>query len=221
MRCRMVICAPATAALMGGLSQSAWGTYYAVSCEGAACGGGGGGGRDYEYSVQNAWTGQELMRLFYIGTDDPNVNNYSNWLTPAGFSVQVLPNDGNFVFMGVHLSMPGTDHIQLAHGAGAPINMGPPTIEVVVWTNLAGTNLLPGQTLTFGFDNPNTYEDTKWVAATLPGQGDAAQFPMAAPIVGPAGVYGLGLAHAPVPEPVTLSLLALGGLAVLRRRKMA
>ena len=214
MRCRMVICALATAALMGGLSQSAWGTYYAVSCEGTACG----GGRNYEYGVQNAWTGPELLRLFYIGTDDLNVGNYSNWLTPPGFSVQVAPS-GTLWFMGVKLSMPGTEHIQLPHGAMAPINMGPSTIGVVVWTNETGTNILPGQVLTFGFDNPNTYQDTEWVAASLPGQGDAAQFPMTAPIVGPAGVYGLGLAHAPAPEPATLSLLAVSGILLLKRRR--
>jgi len=216
MRYRMIICALAVVT-MGTCSQSLLASpttpYFNVACEGTKCTGG--GVSQYEYSVKNVFTATESLVIFYIGTDDPNSSNYTNWVQPTGFSAQVLVNDGNFEFMDVRLSMPNTDHKQFAH-TSPHTETGVPTTYVVVWTNAAGTTLTPNQAVTFGFDNPNTYQNTEWVAGDSAYNGDAAD--AASPIVGPLNTYGRGYAHAPTPEPATLSLLALGGLALLRRR---
>jgi len=197
---------------MGTFGQSLLADTYRVACEGTVCGGGGGGGRQYEYSVKNNESFTENLRLFYVGTDDLNGSDYSNWLMPPGFTTLL---GTSFVIDGTLLSTPNTDHKQTAHGQPhpLPVSADVPTAGKVVWFNNAGILLQPGQTATFGFDNPNTYQDVEWNAFTAPGVGTSADASML--IVGPAGVYGNGYAHGPVPEPATVVLLGIGVIAFL------
>ena len=70
--------------------------------------------------------------------------------------------------------------------------------------------------LTDGDGNPVIFEDTEWLKITLPPP-DSANYVAADNIVSLLEFQAFQFATSYIPEPATMSLLALGGLAMLRR----
>ena len=175
-----------------------------ISCEGTKCGGG--GGRLYQYEVLNVSGGAITLTGLLVGTDDLNPANYSNWLNPAPCFVPAVGAGGPAWTTGV----------QTPHGINAP---GPLRLSAgaVSWNCPAGFNLANNASAIFGFDNNNASLDMEWFVASAPIAGSTN---WGAPVPGPLGVFNVGPVHGPVPEPATLTLLALGGLALLRRRSL-
>jgi MYXO-CTERM domain-containing protein len=209
MSARLITCV-ASLVIAAGFGQPALGQFLIdVSCDGTVCGGGGGGGR-YQYTLMNTSGATLTLTDFCPGTDDLNIGNYTSWYAPPGFipTATVAP----WSVLSPPMSVMYTSGVQTPHGAIPPPG-GPATAGGIAWTG--SVTLLPNATATFGFDNPNTYEDVEWQAYTSAGYSVAWSD---LPVAGPAGTFTHGYVHAPVPEPTMLTLLTLGGLALLRRR---
>jgi len=175
--------------LLAGLSQPAraQGPLVDISCESIPCGGGG-GGRTYQYTLINVSGAALTLTDFCPGTDDLVVGNYSNWTAPAGFTATVA----DWATLPAYLSAMFTTGVQTPHGAFPP-GGGPQTSGGIYWTG--NLNMAPNGTATFGFDNPNTYEDVEWQVQT---SGGPTQGVTTSPIAGPIGTYTHGWIHAPV-----------------------
>jgi len=161
-----------------------------VICNGAESGGS--GPRLYYYEVTLG--PGESMTAFDVGTCDPSIMNYWNWVQPAGWAP--VPFSGSEL------------HIDLKtpHGLISPGPIGNCN-TAVMWT---GPALGPG-TWFFGYDNENRSHDVGWSVN-----------PMANPNgenwSAPVGM-GAGPVHGPVPEPAMLALVVLGALSFVRRRR--
>jgi hypothetical protein len=144
-----------------------------------------------------------MITSFTVATDDPNIANYSNQTMPGGFVFGLA--GGNWINQGV----------QTAHGGFslAPLEM---SLATVTFTSGAGVlvGVGPGNTISFGFNNPNTYQDAEWTAS-----GAGTQW--ASQVAGPFSFFTDGPVHAPSAVPEPASMLAVGsallGLALARR----
>jgi len=191
--------------LLLALSQVAGSGAIVIACEGNADGGV--GGRNFQYELMNTGPGLVVITSFTVATDDPNLANYTNPQMPAGFVLGMA--GGNLVNQGV----------QTPHGGFSPLPLEMSAATVTFTTGGPGVPL-PADgftTITFGFNNPSTYQDAEWTAT-----GFGTQW--ASPVAGPFGVFTDGPVHAPaVPEPA--SMLAVGsallGLAAVRRWKVS
>jgi hypothetical protein len=178
-----------------------------VSCEGTESNGG--GLLQYQYEFKNFGGAPVTISRFDLGCEDGNLADYLNWLMPQGWNATAGP--GGFGWANVGVKTP--------HGAFAPVPGGS-SAHVVFWDpQNVGVVLNPGQTVLFGFDNPNNSENVDWLASNALGGVVGANW--ASAVAGPIGVFTDGPIHAPVPEPATLALLALGGAALVRRLRVA
>ncbi len=161
---------------------------------------GGSGPRQYAYEVD---ADGFAITEFMVGTNDLNSDNYTNLL---------IPENWNFAIEQV-----GMAH---AHGTKTPhgsISLGPCyclTYGRVRWWTEDVTNAVGS--FTFGYDHPWFSEDVGWGLSTpttwMPWPPEFYEHWQA-----PVGT-GFGPVHGPLPEPATLGLMLMGGLALLRRR---
>ena len=160
-----------------------------ISCEGTKSTGG--GVRTYQYTLINTATYPVTLTLFYVGTMDMSVQNYTNWMAPAGFVATVA--DWNTLFNLFGASMMSTTMMKTPHGV-FPIPVGYPTVGGIAWSG--SMVLAPNQTATFGFDNPYYPWDMEWFAEH-PDAVNSSQGYLWLPIAGPKGVYTQGFVHGP------------------------
>ncbi len=161
-----------------------------VICNGQESGGS--GPRLYIYEVTLG--PGESMTAFDVGTCDLSLMNYWNWLQPAGWAP--VPFSGSEPHIG----------LKTPHGMISPGPAGN-CAGAVMWT---GPALGPGTWL-FGYDNENRSHDVGWTVSPL---ANPSNENWSAPVG-----MGFGPVHGPLPEPAMLSLLVLGGPALMRRRR--
>ncbi len=164
----------------------------AISCESFRCVGG--GVRTFQYTLINNSPNPVTMATFYMGTEDLNAGNYSNWIAPPGFAPTGLVADW-VTLGGMGCSIMGTNGLQTPHGV-APVGQTFSSAGGILWTGNA--ILQPGQTATFGFDHPYDYQDVEWFSdhpGPAPNVSQSYYNPM--PIAGPTGVYTNGWIHGP------------------------
>jgi hypothetical protein len=78
---------------------------------------------------------------FYVGTHDPMLENYSNWVMPPGWDVEIVPGD--------HLD----DGLHVHGEMSAPTGMCPFSL---VFSGM------PVENGDFGFDHPGEPHDVGW-----------------------------------------------------------
>jgi hypothetical protein len=196
-----------------------WAT--SVSCDGTESTGSGanscGPALRYAYPVIPEPSIPAGITDLFIGTDDPDIGNYTNWCMPAGWTVAIHTEPFPSPFQGATPHDPKTPHGQLTGVDGttcpALIHFSGPVITAA---------------FTFGFDHDQPSHDVTW-AAYGPGTPDFANM-----LSSPVGL-GSGPVHAPLAPPVTgvpglapwgqlglgLLLLALLTAYVWRRRRLA
>ena len=146
--------------------------------------------------------------VFQVGTCDGTLSNYtgihhsSNWMLIGGIGGTLVLNPA---VAEAHYSGPWTPHGSISQG---PDGQCPYS---VMWSIPAGDDSTP-DTYYFGFDNLNPPHD---VGGTIYTQ--LLGYTWDENWLSAVGT-GAGPLHGPIPEPATLSLLALGTLAVIRRR---
>jgi len=172
--------------------QAAWGAgELYISCEGSRSNGG--GARTYQYTLTNHGAAPVTLALFYLGTLDLTPGDYTNWTAPAGFNAAATVADWNTLFNLFQTSVMGTTMIKTPHGMIPP----PQTIQSfggIVWSGSAVMG--PGQSVTFGFDNPRVPWDMEWFAEH-PDKVNSSQAFLYLPIAGPMGVCTQGFVHGP------------------------
>ncbi len=159
---------------------------------------GGSGPRQYAYDV----TGGLLLMLFTLGTNDLNSDNYTNILIPENWNFAV-ESEGM-----AHAHGTKTPHGSVSPGPCYCLTEG----RVRWWTE--DTDYATHSAI-FGYDHPWSSEDVGWLMVeTVPPEtvGHITGWEL------PVGT-GFGPVHGPLPEPATLGLLLLGGLALLKRRR--
>ncbi len=173
-----------------------------ITCNGSACGGS--GPRDYWYEVTLDQSYSTLV--LNVGTGDETLAHYSNWYAAkwtAGAWVQLSDYDTLFGWGG-----PLDAHTPMTPHGGGPVT---PNTEVGMVTAWFVNISLSAGTYGFGYDNPTDPMDVGWfIDSSL----DDHYCDWDQPIS-----VDFGPLHGPVPEPATISLLVIGGIAVLRRRK--
>jgi hypothetical protein len=168
----------------------------AVYYDGRECDGN--GSHDYTY-ILVAGKGVPIKELC-VGTTDLDEHHYSDVLVPEGWSFAI--EEG------------GPGHAGGRCTAIGDISPGPvrsKSIGQVRWW--VEKPELAVESFTFGFNHPWYAEDVGWRSQT---EKDIFVEDWVAPLG-----EGAGPVHGPyssLPEPVTLSLLAVGGLALLRRK---
>jgi hypothetical protein len=164
----------------------------------------GGGQRDYQYELKNITNQAVNLNVVYVGTFDSILADYTNILMPNGWVFSIVGGGGK--------TTPGVS-TPLGQIAPAPIQCD--GMLLARWGLQNGVNVAPGATVTFGFDNPNPSQNVDWYCAVEPTPGANWN----SPVAGPLGTFTDGPVHGPVPEPATLLLLGLGGLAIVRKRR--
>ncbi len=181
-----------------------------VVCNGTECGGS--GPRDYFYEVTT--TQQYDGFVFNAGTADRDTGNYSNPL--AAYLV-----GANWVAM-IDDPTPGGDYDvcfgygdqldihspMTAHGGG-PVTPNGKSNMVIAWFV---NGPLPANTYGFGYDNDTDPIDVSWFFVDGPPPDITSDW---SKVVG----MGLGPVHGPSPEPATLSLVAVGIVTLLFRKR--
>jgi hypothetical protein len=180
-----------------------------ISCEGTLCNGG--GSIRYQYTLMNPGATPETLTVFYLGTDDLNPGNYTNWVAPPGFTPTALVASwGVLGGAPYNCAVMYTSHFQSPHGGGPP-PPGPATLGGIYW---AGSFILsPQGTATFGFDHPNDYQDVEWLAEH-PGGASWTVANVNSPIAGPMGTYTDGYVHAPSSEAAAIPTLTEWGMII-------
>lgn len=142
-----------------------------------------------------------------VGTDDCNINNYTNWCTPAGWIVTIdrypVPHDPGFTVHGV---------VSPGPAGNCPC--------VIHWNDNGVGGGLPAGTFIFGFNSKQDPHDVGW--RVTDGVGLTTEVWTA-----PVGV-GVGPVHGPkvdIPTVsewglvvMTLLVLSAGTLVIFRRR---
>jgi hypothetical protein len=172
--------------------QTAWGAgELYIACEGSFSTGG--GARAYQYTLKNTGPAPVTLTLFYLGTLDLTPADYSSWIAPPGFNAVATVADWNTLFTMYQTSVMSTTMLKTPHGL-LPPPQAFPTFGGIVWSGSAVLN--PGQTATFGFNNPRAPWDMEWFAEH-PDPVNSSQAFLNLPIAGPMGVYTQGYVHGP------------------------
>ncbi len=160
-----------------------------ISCEGTKSNGG--GSRTYQYTLVNRGASSVTLTLFYVGTMDLSLQNYTNWTAPAGFTATVA--DWNTLFNLFQTSVMYTTFLKTPHGV-IPPPQSLQTVGGIVWSG--SMTLAPLQTATFGFNSPYFPLDMEWFAEHPDAVNSSQGYPTL-PIAGPTGVYTQGWVHGP------------------------
>ena len=114
---KMFMCVIGMLAAVTCFSQPVWGrNELKISCEGVICSGGG-TTVTYQYTLICSSAVPETLTEFYLGTDDLNVGNYTNWMAPPGFTAQVVVADWDSLRkLDPSISACDTDTLQTPHG---------------------------------------------------------------------------------------------------------
>ena len=171
-----------------------------VDCTGTESGGI--GPRRYAYDIDSASC---PMLEFQAGTNDLEIADYTNVLIPPNWQFAVEP-------WGLgHIHGVKTPHGQVSPGPCRCLTRG----KARWWTD---DPVAAVESFVFGYDHPWSSENVGWALTTRragpPPESDTFHENWDAPVGDSAGPV-----HGPTPEPATLSLLALGGLALLRRKR--
>ena len=158
---------------------------------------GGDGPREYAYDV-DANEGDPIME-FRLAVGDLNLDNYGDVLMPDGWHLTV-DDDVTMGCYGGYTPIGGTATL-LKHV----------THDSILWSTDDPKFAI--ESFTFGFNHPGLAGDVAW--GLLNSRDES--FSETSLVVG----LGFGPVHGPslIPEPATLTLLALGGLLVTRRRR--
>lgn len=190
--------------------QAAWSAgELVISCEGSRSNGG--GARAYQYTLKNTGAAPVTLTLFYLGTLDLSPANYTNWLAPAGFSATATVADWTTLFNLFQTSVMSTTMIKTPHGIVPP----PQAFQSyggIVWSGSAVVG--PGQSVTFGFNNPSVPWDMEWFAEH-PDAVNSSQAFLYLPIAGPLGVFTQGYVHGPGEGAVPTEAATFGRIKAL------
>ncbi len=201
--CVGFVACPATALMLPPVPQR-----NVIQCLGTESGGG--GVRQYEYEVWNNELNTPFSSL-WVGTDDTNLANYTNWLLPPNWQ------------LGLDLTwgMPDTPGVKTPHGQVAPSPTGTTAAVIHFWTGPLGQPIQPGQIALFGFDNPHASQNVDWYPTPpWPAIGANWNSPVGTgAFAAPNTAWTDGPVHGPVPEPSALGLLVIGAAAAVRRRR--
>ena len=171
--------------VLGPFGQAAQATQdFEISCEGTRCTGG--GSSDYQYTLRNTSGITILLTEFFVGTQDPNVLNYT-FVPAAGFSVAIIPNSGY-----PPCNVTYTTQVKTPHTVNPPQSGLVSSAAVIYWYGSA--SIPPGGTFTFAFDHPWMPWDQEWYTNSDNGWTISQ---IMAPMSGPLGNYTLGYVHAP------------------------
>lgn len=192
-------------------SGTAWGQgqLLAISCEGSYSGGG--GARTYQYTLKNVGAAPVTLTLFYLGTMDMTVTNYSNWTAPAGFAAVATVADWMTLFNLYQTNNMSTTMLKTVHGI-VPPPQAFPTFGGIAWSGSSVLN--PNQTATFGFDNRHAPWDMEWFA-DHPGGANVSQGFLTLPVAGPVGFFTNGFVHGPGEQPVPTDDTTIGRIKAL------
>ncbi len=144
----------------------------------------------YQYTL--TVSANDIVSSVTIGTHDGQISNYSNWVVPPGWSYTILPSQADDAAFDVH---------------GVVVQPTGVCPYIIVFIIDQGTVADVGE-YDFKFNNINRPHVAAWTA------GSAATdwtFPIG---------LGVGPVHSPVPEPLTMCLMGLGGLYVMRKREI-
>jgi hypothetical protein len=187
-----MVCTSTVLSLAASLAAGAV-VYY----DGRECGGS--GPCDYTYTVV-ADKGDPISEL-RVTTNDLDAKHYTDVLTPDGWFFTI--ETGGPLHSGGRCTPVG----EISPGPVRMISIG----QVRWWTDDPKQSAI--ESFTFGFNHPWYAQDVGWRATS-------ANSDYLEDWEAPVG-EGAGPVHGPyssIPEPATLLLLALGGLAVLKRK---
>ena len=170
-----------------------------------------GSANGYTYVLKNVYGAPLTLTSFYIGTMDIDPEDYSTFVSPAGFTatvgdwetlqslpgIEVLQTSGSYETYGTVLAMADQD------ATGGVLWQGSVTVG-------------GGETITFGFSNHLQPVCMEWLAMH-PNSSQTSQGYLDLEIAGPLGTYSNGFVLAPGLTSVATEQASWGRIKTLNR----